>query len=137
MEYTPKLGLNSVQKNTENIVNIIKSDETEDVDIIVFPEMCINNAHSAIFIRQKPDLSPCEDKQMDSLIRDISCAAIQAQTYVVIDVAMKESNSELESDDSDVIVYNTVVVFDRNGFIIAKYLHIYSFSTFKLLKHSN
>lgn len=126
VEYTPKLGLNSVQQNTENIVHIIKADETNDVDILVFPEMCINNAQSAIFIRQEPDLSPCEDKNIDSLIRNISCAAIYAQTYVVIDVAMKEENSEIESNDLDVVIYNTVVVFDRNGFIIAKLLLVHS-----------
>lgn len=98
---------------------MITSPETEDVDILVFPEGCINDVTYPVPITHRETL-PCHDEQAASLIRNVSCAARKARTYVVIDVMMKEACSIPCSDDRNFVIYNTAVVFDRNGVIVAK-----------------
>lgn len=89
------------------------------MDILVFPEGCINDVTNPVLITHRNTL-PCYDEQAASLIRNVSCAARKARTYVVIDVMMEEACSIACSDEQKFVIYNTAVVFDRNGVIVAK-----------------
>lgn len=65
---------------------------------------------------------PCFDDEASMEIRQISCAARAARTYVVVGVLMKD---ECSIDvpclaGHDFVIFNTAVVFDRHGAIIAK-----------------
>lgn len=122
VEYNSKFGPNSIYENTANIVDVITSPDIEDVDIIVFPECCINEANMPVPITTQTNDIPCFDENASSVVRNISCAVIQAHTYVVVDIMMKAECSLAEpcSENMDYVVYNTAVVFDRSGAIIAK-----------------
>lgn len=78
VEYNSKFGPDSVYENTANIVDVILSSDIKDVDILVFPEGCINDA------------------------------------TVPVPITMDYA------ENMDFVVYNTAVVFDRRGAIIAK-----------------
>lgn len=92
------------------------------LDIIVFPEACLNEPKDSILVPMNPSLATCQDKAAHQLLRDISCAVQKVKAYTVINVMMKASCTV---DDpcppkQNHVVFNTAVVFDRNGVIIAK-----------------
>lgn len=103
--------------------SIINSDEYKDADIIVFPEQCLNDVATAITIADSHDtILPCHDMNVDLMLRSVSCAARKASTYVVINVMVKEACSAKYKcrGDDQLVVFNTAVVFDRQGFVIAR-----------------
>lgn len=60
-------------------------------------------------------------------LKKISCAARENKIYVVINIAEKLSCTEDPCPKDKVFYYNTNVVFDRTGKIIARYLYIFIF----------
>lgn len=122
MEFNSKFGPDSIYENAANIVNVITSADIKDVDILVFPEGCINDASMPVPITNRINDVPCHDENASSVVRNISCAAMEAHAYVVVDLMMKDVCSLTVPclDDMDFVVYNTAVVFDRRGAIIAK-----------------
>lgn len=107
----------------------------ETLDIIVFPEMTLNQMETAVEISDPSDrVSPCDsvDFPEGNLVKQISCSAKTYQRYVVVGIVTK-----VACPDEDMIVnndprdctdredtmsyYNTNVVFDRNGTLISIY----------------
>lgn len=116
------LNLGNTTANTANYVKILQSRDVNGLDIIVFPEGCLNSAKDPIPIVVRPLNAPCQDATAHRLLRDISCAVQAAKAYTVVDVMMK---TPCTLDDpcppnENFAVFNTAVVFDRNGGVIAK-----------------
>lgn len=120
IEYALKFGNTSA--NIQNYVKILKSADVRNLDIIVFPEGCLNSPKDSIPVAIHPMVPACQDSSVHRLLRDISCAVQAARAYTVINVMMK-SPCNLEDpcpSNQDYLVFNTAVVFDRDGVIIAK-----------------
>ncbi|EFN79245.1 Vanin-like protein 1 [Harpegnathos saltator] len=66
---------------------------------------------------------PCDENtiEISETLRRISCAAKENRIYVVINIAEKLPCNKDTCTKHDKIYYNTNVVFDRNGKIIARY----------------
>lgn len=102
-----------IKENTKRVIDIINSDETKNVDILVFPESILNNPTAPIPLSNSVEGHPlCDMPDIHWVLRDISCAARQSSSYVVINLLTKDNNAGA--------VYNTALVFDRLGSIIAK-----------------
>lgn len=56
-------------------------------------------------------------------LKRISCAAKENQIYVVINIAEKLPCNRSTCTKYDKVYYNTNIVFDRNGKIIARYMN--------------
>lgn len=101
------------RKNTERVSRIINSNGTRDLDILVFPEFILNDCDYPILLKKSDEnQSLCDSsKLVHYALREIACAAKKSKTYVIIDFVMKDDAGHL---------YNTALVFDRKGSIIAK-----------------
>lgn len=129
---SPKLDPHYTRDNTKQFLDIIKSEATQNVDILVFPEAVLNGVTQSVFV---PPASlkeiPCLSEEAAPLLRDISCSARNTSKYVVINIYMKTNCSQeaIKTNDSrpctvpakDLNIYNTAVVFNRDGAIIAVY----------------
>lgn len=105
------------------------------LDIIVFPEMTLNQMQTAVEIPEPDDkVSPCDsvDYPEGDLVKQISCSAKMYQRYVVVGVVTKiacpdedmiEQNDQRDCTDREdtMSYYNTNVVFDRNGTVVSRY----------------
>ncbi len=105
------------------------------LDIIVFPEMTLNQMQTAVEIPEPNDkVSPCDsvDYPENNLVKEISCSAKMYQRYVVVGIVTKiscpdadmiEQNDPRECKDrpDGMSYYNTNVVFDRNGTVVSRY----------------
>lgn len=137
LEYHPitdgNTGEENVEKNTVEYVKWIESKEVQDLDILVFPESTLNKWALPV---ELPDwdnitVNPCDNKNYENgTIKRISCATQKSKTYVIINVTekskcrdreMEENNDTRECPADGLVLYNTNVVFDRNGTIISKY----------------
>lgn len=119
-----------VASNTKRFVEIIKSEDTKNVDILVFPEAVLNKVETAISVPKPEDKTvACSNKLYEGLLNDISCAVKEQAKYVVINVYMKtdckveaaaiNDTRPCSQPDKNINIYNTNVVFDRSGAIIA------------------
>jgi hypothetical protein len=55
------------------------------------------------------------------ILRNISCAAIEANFYIVVNVAESANCTEIHDNcDEEIILFNTNVVFDRYGAIVSR-----------------
>uniref|UniRef100_A0A8D8G9W1 Vanin-like protein 1 n=2 Tax=Culex pipiens TaxID=7175 RepID=A0A8D8G9W1_CULPI len=118
----------SAEENTANnldkYLEIIRSVEAQPVDIIVFPEYTLNSIESS---SRLPDpekgIAPCDDLQYAPIVRDLSCVANATQKYLVVNmvemVPCDNLRTCLREDSSE--FFNTNVVFDRSGVVIARY----------------
>lgn len=120
IEYALKFG--NTTANTENYVRILNSADVRDLDIIVFPEGCLNTPKDPIPVTIRPNVSACHDSSANRLIRDVSCAVRVARAYTVINVMMKSpcTSEDPCPSNQNYLVFNTAVAFDRDGVIIAK-----------------
>ncbi|KAG4072178.1 hypothetical protein HA402_014407 [Bradysia odoriphaga] len=74
------------------------------LDIIVFPEMTLNQMQTAVEILEPKDkVSPCDsvDYLEDNLVKQMSCSAKMYQRYVVVGVVTK-----VDCPDEDMIEQN-------------------------------
>lgn len=106
-----------------------------NLDIIVFPESCLNNMITAVEIPEPEEkVSPCDSEKfpVENLLKQISCAAKNHQRYVVINLTTKVKCPDAEmvanndtrncSDRADGFsYYNTNLAFDRSGTLISRY----------------
>ena len=106
-----------------------------NLDIIVFPEMTLNEFETAVEIPKVDDkVSPCviDDYSADNLVKKISCAARSFRRYVVVNIVTKikcPDEEMIENEDprsckdreDGFSYYNTNVVFDRDGILISRY----------------
>lgn len=124
-------GSKKLNENTKRVVDIIKSTETADVDILVFPEGILNSADTAIYFSNVFDNdSLCDNHQVDSTLRSIACAVRATAKYVVIDLHIKSNCTEDAikfndrrpcTDPNELTnLNNMAMVFDRRGAVISK-----------------
>lgn len=115
VEFNLDIDMTGQQKINENLIrvmNIINSDETRNVDILVFPELILNDHTEPIqLIKSVEKHSPCDLPNVHRILYGISRAAKMSAKYIVITLITKDDDGHL---------YNTALVFDRKGFIIAK-----------------
>lgn len=136
VEYAKCLNPNKTlgtEENLQNYLNFIRSPAAEDIDILVFPEGTLNNRDTAVFVPDPTDnINPCTGTETDwsHLLEQISCAARDQKTYIVINIIEKsicpdkeqiKLNDTRPCDESKINLYNSNVVFDRSGNIISKY----------------
>lgn len=129
VEYNPLHGARddffTLANVTNQMVEIIKSPELKDVDIMVLPEAAFNSKFSAILLPNSTVF--CDDPNAHFLFRNISCAARTGKKYVVINVSTKvhcavddQPNCANKGDRTN--LYNMAIVFDRQGAAIARYV---------------
>lgn len=134
-EWKPRELINA---NADQYVKIIQNASHYGVDIIVFPEIGLSGSPVPKGRRQvKPFLTKIpsakehvipylEEQKYDSVLCKLSKAAKDSNMYVVVNMfeivpcAPDDKSSTCASKD-DAYHYNTNVVFDRQGRIIAKY----------------
>ncbi|XP_055846176.1 vanin-like protein 1 [Episyrphus balteatus] len=91
----------------------------------------MNNMQYLTYIPEpKEKQIPCQNNKFESFLRDLSCAAKYSRKYIVVNLLEKETCSPASQADKNdprpcapnfLNYFNTNVVFDRNGAIIARY----------------
>lgn len=125
-----------MQDNLQGYLNILNSTEAKALDIIVFPESTLNNNNEATFVPnpQIQQIAPCDVStgEYHTFLQQISCAARKLGIYVVINLTEKEWCSTVPEDTRECAstglnIFNTNVVFDREGRVISRYrkVHLY------------
>lgn len=117
------IGEDTVAAVTDQMVDIIKSAETKNVDIIVLPEALFNRIETAVLLPSSAVF--CDDHHAHFLLRNISCAARNANKYVVMNAYIKIdcSNDDQKfcaNEIDNTNVYNMALAFDRSGIVVAK-----------------
>ncbi|XP_018354299.1 PREDICTED: vanin-like protein 2 [Trachymyrmex septentrionalis] len=136
VEYSPKYSINSnetLKINSDEYVGFIEIANLYAVDIIVFPEAGLTTMNfperekledwTTIVPNASFNYIPCcqDIFKVSDALRKISCAARSNKIYVVINIAEKELCSDEPCPRDKMFYYNTNVVFDRTGKIIARY----------------
>ncbi|KAM7350200.1 uncharacterized protein ACRADG_008837 [Cochliomyia hominivorax] len=139
VEFRPSTNLNSqsrMQDNLQGYLTVLNSEDAKNLDIIVFPESTLNNNQEATFVPNpsKGFITPCNDTsgEYHSLLVQLSCAAKKLASYLVINLTEKELCATVPEDkrpcaSSGLNLFNTNVVFNRNGTVISRYrkVHLY------------
>ncbi len=121
--------------NADKYIEIMNSAEAANVDIIVFPESCLNSRLQAVIVpTENEDIDLCTNDTYDQNLRNIACAAKDLKKYVVVNLTMKRNCTEVhqmehdhEDDDEELedecpnewLLYNTNVVFNRDGKVVS------------------
>ncbi|KAK6644954.1 hypothetical protein RUM43_001230 [Polyplax serrata] len=136
VEYNPYQNANKnvmLEENLKNYEFFIEEAARKKANIVVFPEgglktdvlsVVPNPAEETVATCNKPDLS--------IIMSRISCAAQNNKIYVVIN--LPEMRSIEEADGVKKYKYNTNVVFDRNGAVVARYAKYNLFDEFNTNK---
>ncbi|XP_045454342.1 vanin-like protein 1 [Melitaea cinxia] len=124
--------------NLQNYVRLIQDATQQSADIVVFPEMTLTRGRSVVVpvnstLKEYPVPALYPDLY-DEILVTISSAARQNEIYVVVNIE-EYVNCVTNPDDeycpqSNVYLFNTNVVFDRNGAIIDRYRKINLFGEF-------
>lgn len=131
VEFRPELLNIDIRQRTElhlgEYERLIRSEESKLVDIIVFPELTLNTLSDPVYVPDPQDQStPCREDSPELLSR-ISCLAAEVGKYIVINLSeIFDCDPTGEEDPRPCGPhgfhrYNTNVVFDRNGAVIARY----------------
>ncbi|KAL7298146.1 hypothetical protein TKK_0009146 [Trichogramma kaykai] len=138
VEYSPVRASSTGKKvpdiNADNYVKFVDLAARYGVDIIVFPESSLSistssdpavaRTEAASFIPHPEDnVVPCNQSHAFSYsLRALSCAARDRNMYVVANHHEKYICTAQKGCPRDnLLVYNTNVVFDRRGAVIARY----------------
>lgn len=124
---------NNTMHNLEKYKEIINSTDAYPVDIMVFPEGTLNSIDTASFVPNPEDnIFACSDLDYEPVVRDLSCYARSFQKYLVINLIEKapcpEAGDQRPCARDGLYRFNTNVVFDRNGVVIARYRKFNLFS---------
>ncbi|XP_073835516.1 vanin-like protein 1 [Musca autumnalis] len=139
VEFRTGVALTSSGRLNDNLngyLDILNTAEAGDLDIVAFPEGTLNSNDQATFVPDptKGLIAPCDDEEntYHDLLKQLSCAARKHSLYLVINLTEKELCSSVPEDprpcaSNDLNVYNTNVVFDRQGQVISRYrkVHLY------------
>ncbi|XP_039752373.1 vanin-like protein 2 isoform X2 [Pararge aegeria] len=125
--------------NLENYVQLIKDAADQNADIVVFPEMTLT-VHSHVVIPINSLLKdypvPALQPQLyDEILVSISSAAKLNEIYVVVNVEeiVNCTSGDVTGEtcpEQKVYLFNTNVVFDRNGTVIDRYRKINLFGEY-------
>ncbi|XP_076286454.1 vanin-like protein 1 [Lasioglossum baleicum] len=133
VEYTPQVVWNSAETLVENAklyAEFIKNATLQGADIIVFPEDGLTSfffpepskvdSWTTFVPTAEEKYNPCTQNRagISKVMKSLSCAARENKIYVVVNLVEKVLRAD------KVHYYNTNVVFDRNGQIIARYRKI-------------
>ncbi|OXU24427.1 hypothetical protein TSAR_010107 [Trichomalopsis sarcophagae] len=159
VEYFPIVagidGKEIAEANSNNYLTIIKTASTYNVDIIVFPEFGLSSLPKdgnrekifnatgyrnyyrdvASYVPHPEEavvLCNASSKYAKSL-QKISCAARDSKLYVVVNHQEKvdcEPNSSADCAPDGFLLYNTNIVFDREGRVVARYRKFNPFNEF-------
>ncbi|XP_073995444.1 vanin-like protein 1 isoform X2 [Rhodnius prolixus] len=106
------------EQNVEKYAEIMKKAAENKVDIIVFPEIGLFAFDHSLFV-EVPDpadkVVPAVNGSFHPVLKNLSQAALSNQLYVVVNL------HELYKSGNNSFKYNTNVVFDRKGTVIARY----------------
>ncbi|XP_050528694.1 vanin-like protein 2 isoform X2 [Daktulosphaira vitifoliae] len=138
VEYFPASGSTPSEKIDKNLPvyeDIISHVSRYDVDILVFPEGGLagvtlpdDRKEIRTFLTEIPspesNTIPCFSENCSPVLKKLSCAARINHVYVVINLpeieyCKKEDDASCPDDLEN--YYNTNVVFDRQGKIVARY----------------
>ncbi|XP_045539002.1 vanin-like protein 2 isoform X3 [Papilio machaon] len=128
----------NVSTNVQNYINLIKEAAEKNADIIVFPEMTLTRGQRRILIPFHgilktypiPALNP---DLYDEILVSMSATAREHQIYVVINVQEVMDCNDAPDEycpEKKEYLFNTNVVFDRNGAVIDRYRKINLFGEF-------
>lgn len=143
-EFRPLIRGSSAQMLAENLAGYLEliSATNQSTDIIVFPEASLNSVMQLTAVpapSEQGSDSLCSDPSNPSnsssyssssssdvadFLRQLACAAVQAQTYLVINVKEREECSNDNDNDCPprgYRLYNTNVVLDRRGAVVSRY----------------
>ncbi|KAG7170163.1 Vascular non-inflammatory molecule 2-like, partial [Homarus americanus] len=150
-EWGEEGGLGIVRENSRVLAEYVNLAKTQGADIFVAPEYGVTSIklHQVkgddlfSLMHYVPDpgflFAPCileVDSSNIEAIRTLSCAALENQIYVIVDMgeaspcnidtASKNPfgnaiDNSYDCPESGYIFYNTQVVFNRNGTVIARY----------------
>ncbi|GLV36316.1 uncharacterized protein CBL_08810 [Carabus blaptoides fortunei] len=124
---------NSPQKimeiNLANYIDYIKEAKQQNADIIVFPECGLTSIripnkpaeaikYTSLVPNPKDKVVPCNPKGTATILERISCEAKENNIYIVVNLPERYGNPNKKDE---FLLYNTNVVFDRNGAVIARY----------------
>ncbi|XP_034490272.1 vanin-like protein 3 isoform X2 [Drosophila innubila] len=138
VEFRPAIsGANSTQLLEENLTAYLEliSLANGTTDIIVFPEATLNSLLQLTAVPQPSSQSLCHKQtvaatEVAEFMRQLACAAVEAQTYLLFNVKEREECGNDNDDDTDTDndcpprgyrLYNTNVVLDRSGAIVSRY----------------
>ncbi|KAJ2942846.1 hypothetical protein O0L34_g15035 [Tuta absoluta] len=130
----------NMQTNLQNYKQHIANAAQQDADIVVFPEMTLTSGGFASVVpihsllkefpvpAERPDL-------YDQVLVNMSSAAREHQVYVVVNIQEEVDCTNSvptgeECPDPKRYLFNTNVVFDRNGAVIDRYRKINLFGEF-------
>eukprot|EP00099_Drosophila_melanogaster_P026449 NP_727068.1 uncharacterized protein Dmel_CG32751, isoform A [Drosophila melanogaster] len=134
VEFEPS---NELSDNLAGYLEIIQSQNATSTDIIVFPESTLNSAGSTTFVPNPEDqINPClsdpNATYYEEFLVTLSCAARNASKYIVINLTEKQKCEDIPEDtrpcaSNGLNVFNTNVVFDRQGVVVSRYrkVHLY------------
>lgn len=116
-----------LRDNLEKHIEIIESNEAKNLDILVFPEYSLNSVATAVFVPRVADhIVACNNTKFSSVVQRISCAAQRNRKYIVINLTTKDNcTGKPQNNDTKMCIscgfnlYNTAVVFDRDGAVIS------------------
>ncbi|XP_015586625.1 vanin-like protein 1 [Cephus cinctus] len=151
VEFSPEDRIDgglTLMSNAYAYVQFIWEAGFKGADIIVFPESGLSTSSMPARKDLKswtsfvPDAnerySPCtnENVEMHSALKMVSCAANSTKMYVVINIGERVPCEEDGCPSDKLLYYNTNVVFDRDGIIIAKYrkTHLFGEYAFNVTK---
>ncbi|XP_063979654.1 vanin-like protein 3 [Diachasmimorpha longicaudata] len=123
-------------ENVKNYMKFLKTASENDVDIIVFPENSLTAGktypleerskllpHSSYIPSPKDGKVPCHDQSTPVMecLKAISCAANRFNMYIAVNIREKEQCTGERCSKDGHNLYNTNVVFDRSGAVVARY----------------
>lgn len=130
-EFRPVVRGTSLQMLEQNLAGYLEliSAANRSTDIIVFPEATLNSVLQLTAVPSPSERSLCndydDDDEVADFLRQLACAAVEAETYLVINVKEREECSN-DNNDSDCPergyrMYNTNVVLNRHGAVVSRY----------------
>ncbi|XP_049824654.1 vanin-like protein 2 [Aethina tumida] len=115
VEYQPSRNSSDNFKNYINIIENIK----QGVDFIVFPESTLTVNHPVEALT--PNTTSCNSNKTN--LDAIACLAKEKQSYIIVNI--DERRNCTKDDDTcpsrGYFVYNTNVIYGKNGSLVAKY----------------
>lgn len=137
VEFAPKFFNDSkaiLNSNVPMYVKYIEDAQKQNADIIVFPEDGLTTYHlperskldswTTVIPAPTNKYTPCSENMtgVSEALKNISCAAKKNKIYVVVNLPEKlPCTGDGDCPKDNIFYYNTNVVFDRNGTIIARY----------------